>query len=136
MKTITISYTIPVEVEVPDDFPLSVEEIQKIATWKANDHCDGRHPFSIEMMFEGAQRASTNYMEDSIFYHYCNKIEQWFGRRNFHIEGRNALIDKWTKTLRRSRASVVKVTVMSEDSEGAWARRMKEYDFDGEKESR
>ena len=134
MRTISIAYTVTVEMDVPDDFPVSAEEIHRDASYSANDYCDGRHPFSTEMMFDAAERAAVGHVESAIFHHYCNKIEKWFGQRNVHIEGRNSLIAKWSKSVRHwgARSSreggMVTVRVTDEYTQALLARQRAEYE--------
>src|SRR5271155_4727171 len=99
MRTISISYTIHVEMSVPDDFPVTAEDVQKHADWKNNDYCDGRHPFSTELMHDGAERAAETAIAAAISTYACRKVEKWFGNINSHIEGRNALESKWAKSV-------------------------------------
>lgn len=58
MKTLFVRYTIPVAVEVPDDFQVAPEAIAKTGAWLANDYRDGREPFTTETMKDAALRAT------------------------------------------------------------------------------
>ena len=47
MKTLIIRFSVPVEVEVPDDFPITPLEIELSGEDIANDRRDGRYPWRI-----------------------------------------------------------------------------------------
>ena len=96
MKTLCIAYTATVTFEVPDDFPLTTEEVQKTVEWKANDGRDGRLPFSTELMLTGASQAARWQLSEAIFQHYSRRVEKAFGHgvEWRYLEGRNRLVDR------------------------------------------
>jgi hypothetical protein len=96
MKTLLLRYTVPIEIDVPDDFPVTTEEIEKIADWKGNDYTDGRHPFTSELLHDAATRAARNHLADAIDDHYWRRVEAWAGARgsNGHREARSALVER------------------------------------------
>ena len=53
-KIIELRLTVPIEIRVPSDFPVTAAEMVKLADWKVNDRCDGRFPYSTEIMHQGA----------------------------------------------------------------------------------
>jgi len=99
-KIIQLRLTVPVEIRVPSDFPVTAAEMVKIADWHINDRCDGRFPYSTEIMHQGARDWATSILHQSIFHHYCDRVDKHFGRGNSHLSSRNKLIDRCTKTLR------------------------------------
>lgn len=99
-RRLVIAYTIPVVFEIPENFPLTAEEIQKIAEWKVADWRDGRHPFSTELMADGASRAAQHHVADAVFHHYCRRVESAFGPGSDHLEARNKLVDRCSNTVR------------------------------------
>jgi hypothetical protein len=99
-RTVIVSYTAVVSFDVPDDFPLSADEIRKTVEWKTNDYCDGRLPYSIEMMLDAANRAAKWQLGEAIFQHYCRRVATTFGASNFHIEGRNRLVARCENSVR------------------------------------
>jgi hypothetical protein len=116
MKTLVIRYTVPVEVDVPDDFPVSEAEIQETADWRRNDWSDGRHPFTSEQLFHAASHAARLDIEAAIDQHYCRRIDRAFppNGANFHMEARNALIERCSKTvgfLRLANGGTVEIDV-------------------------
>ncbi len=98
-KIIELRLTVPVEIRVPSDFPVTATEMLKVAEWKVNDRCDGRFPYSTEIMHQGAGDWAMSILHESIFNHYCDRVDKHFGRGNSHISTRNRLIDRCTKTL-------------------------------------
>jgi hypothetical protein len=99
-RRLFIVYSIPVEFEIPESFPLTAEEIQKIAEWKLTDWRDGRYPFSTELMSDGASRAAQHHVADAVFNHYCRRVEAAFGSDFDHIEARNKLIERCLATVK------------------------------------
>ncbi len=96
-KTLILRYTVPVEVEVPEDFPVTTDEIEKTADWRRNDFVDGRHPFASELLHDAALRAARNDLESAIDSHYCRRIDAWAKNpagSNWHMEAREALIKR------------------------------------------
>lgn len=100
-RRIRMTYTLSVDFEVPTDFPVSVEEIRKVAEWRTNDHRDGRQNFSTELMKDGVERAARGQFHDAIDENYCRRIDKAFGNANFHMEARDALIRRCSKTVSR-----------------------------------
>ena len=100
-RRLVIAYTIPVVFEIPEGFPLTADEIQKIVDWKLGDGRDGRYPFSSELMADGASRAAQHHVEDAIFHHYCRRVEETFGRSGDHLEARNKLVDRCSATVQQ-----------------------------------
>jgi hypothetical protein len=97
MKTLILRYTVPLEIEVPDDFPVTTAEIEKTVDWRRNDYRDGRHPFASELLHDAALRAARNDLDSAIDNHYCRRIEEHFGAQNagnWHMEARDALIKR------------------------------------------
>jgi hypothetical protein len=99
-RRLVIAYTIPVQFEIPEGFPLTADEIQKIVDWKLGDGSDGRYPFSLETMSSGASLAGHHHVEDAIFHHYCRRVEETFGQGADHLEARNRLVDRCSATVR------------------------------------
>jgi hypothetical protein len=107
LSTLILRYTVVVEVEVPDDFPVTTLEIEKTADWKSNDYRDGRHPFTTELLHDAALRAARHDVLDAIDSHYYRRIEAWaashgetcWANHERHIESRNALIKRCTDKL-------------------------------------
>jgi len=89
MKTLRVSVTQHVELEVPDDFAVSAEDIARIASWKLNDERDGRYPYSHEMVKDGIHRLVRDNLEETLFQHYCRVYEQ-FVKGN--VEKRNKIV--------------------------------------------
>lgn len=98
-KIIELRLTVPIEIRVPSDFPVTAAEMVKLADWKVNDRCDGRFPYSTEIMHQGASDWAISIVHQSIFQHYYDRVDDHFGRGNSHIGSRNKLIDRCTKTL-------------------------------------
>jgi hypothetical protein len=132
VKTITITYAVPVEVEVPDDFPVPTEDIQHIAHAGANRFEDGRHNFSTELMLDGAERMLHGHVESALEFFYQRKVNGWFGKDAAYRERRDGcdmLAERWRVRIGRYvRAREVKVTVIAEDTQACWERRSREYD--------
>lgn len=106
MKTLLLRYTVPLEIEVPDDFPVTPTEIEKSAEWCRNDHRDGRFPFATEHLHDAAERAANGDLARAIDNHYCERIERHFrawNAGNFHMEARDRLIERCQKSLGRVR---------------------------------
>lgn len=91
IKTILLSITKTVAVEVPDDVPIDCESLQRIARWKLDETCDGRRPFSTEMIEEGTTRAVSWAIEETIFQHVCDLPQYHHGKR---LKERNKMIAK------------------------------------------
>lgn len=100
MKKLLLRYTLTVEVQVPDTFPVSADDVQRVADWKSNECSDGRHPFSTELMHDGAIRAAQWAVSESIFHHYCDRIDKLYGRANDHMNARNALVARCEQGVR------------------------------------
>lgn len=101
MKTLLLRYTVPIEVDVPDDFPVTTDEIEKTADWRRNDYSDGRYPFASELLHDAALRAARSDLGDAIDNHYCRRIEAWatqhddcWKNHERHMEARNTLIKR------------------------------------------
>jgi|GEM_PF-2933697 len=95
MKTLWMRITVPVAVEVPDDFPVAPEALAKVAEWRTNDHSDGRLPYSTEKLLDGAAHLCEGAVEHAIYDAYCRRVEAHFGRRgraDDHLDARNALV--------------------------------------------
>ena len=100
-RRLVIAYTIPVQFEIPDGFPLTADEVRKVVEWKLGDGTDGRYPFSTELMADGASRAARHHVEDAVFHHYCRRVEETFGRRSGdHLDARNRLVERCSATVR------------------------------------
>jgi hypothetical protein len=102
MKTLLLRFTVPVEVEVPDDFPVSREAIEASADWLANDYRDGRYPHSVEDMHHAALGLARSSMSSAISNHYSDRMEARFGRQHLgemSYELRNALAERCEKKL-------------------------------------
>lgn len=69
MKTINVSLTIKSVIEVPDDFPISEDEVESGLDWKINDFSDGRFNFNTEMVFAGARKLINNCFTSAIQNH-------------------------------------------------------------------
>lgn len=111
MKTLYLRYTVPVEVEVADDFPVSADAIRKIAKWKSNDWSDGRYPFDVEMMHSGASSMASYHISEAVSYHYAERVEAHFGRANDHWSARNALAERCEKSVHRRSPREIEVSV-------------------------
>lgn len=70
MKTLSVALTVNIEIIVPDDSPVTPEKFASIFEWKVNDHTDGRHPFSAELVFDGVERACGWVIEEVLFHHF------------------------------------------------------------------
>ncbi len=102
MKTLLIRYTVPVEVDVPDDFPVTTADVGRIGEWQANDWCDGRYPHAVEDMHYAALRLAQHAVERAIDDHYTTRIERQFGRAHYlsmSFETRDALAKRCTAKL-------------------------------------
>ena len=77
-RRICVQYTIGVMFEVPEDFPITDDELQKHIDWKANDYSDGRYSFTHEMMTDAARRHARNLVMGAIDHHYCERVERAF----------------------------------------------------------
>lgn len=99
--TVTVRYTIAVQFDVPDDFPLTADEVQKTAEWKANDWNDGRLPFTTETMLRAAAESAEWHLHEAVFQHYCRRVEAAFGAGNWHIDARNLLVDRCARSARK-----------------------------------
>jgi hypothetical protein len=80
VKTLIIRFSVPVEVEVPDDFPITPLEIELSGEDIANDRRDGRYPHTTEDMHHAAESLAHSALHQSIEWHYTRRIEQQFGR--------------------------------------------------------
>lgn len=80
MKTLIVRFTVPVEVEVPDDFPVTRQEIERVGDWITNDYRDGRYPHSVEDMHHAAASLTESTVHRAIEYHYSQRMERQFGR--------------------------------------------------------
>jgi hypothetical protein len=101
-RRVRITFSIPVEFEVSDDFSLSAKEIQEVVDWRVNDYTDGRHPFSTELMHDGATRAADNLYE-AIFQSYARRIDAHFkdpAASNKRMTARDALIKRASDKVR------------------------------------
>lgn len=98
-KIVELRLTVPVEIRVPSDFPITAAEMVKLAQWKVNDWCDGRYPYSTEIMHQGAVDWANSILHQSIFHHYCDRVDKHFGRGNSHMTSRNKLIARCTASL-------------------------------------
>ena len=96
-RRIAISYTVTCMFEIPEGFPVTAKDVREIADWKTNNYTDGRHPFSTELMHDGAQRAAAYHLSEAIFQHYARRVERAFplkpgeGYGWRHIQGRDKL---------------------------------------------
>lgn len=91
-KRISIAYTIVVEHEVPEDFPLTSAEVKETVEWRVNDWRDGRMPFDTEMMMRAASESARWQLSEAIFQHYARAIDKHFGNANEHMTARDAFI--------------------------------------------
>ena len=94
MKTLVIRYTVPVEVEVPDDFPVKAEEVTTTAEYYANDYCDGRFPHSVEDLHHAALRLAEGAVHGAVDAHYSGRLEKHFSRERvcaMNVDIRNSL---------------------------------------------
>lgn len=98
-RRLFIAYTVPVEFEIPEGFPLTADEIRKVAEWKLSDGSDGRYPFTSETMAHGAALAARHHVEDAVFSHYCRRVERTFGPGSDHLDARNRLVDRCSATV-------------------------------------
>ena len=69
MKKINVSLTVKSVIEVPDDFPISENQIESSLDWKINDFNDGRFNFNTEMFFTGARKLINNCFTSAIQNH-------------------------------------------------------------------
>jgi hypothetical protein len=102
MKTLLIRFTVPVEVEVPDDFPVTTADIEKSADWIANDWRDGRYPHAVEDMHHAAGDLARSSVSVAITHHYDERIEKHLGRAHvcaMSYEVRSALAERCEKKL-------------------------------------
>ncbi len=100
MKTLIVRVTIPVEVEVPEDFPVTCEQVEKAADWIANDYRDGRYPHSTEDMHHAALETARASVSTAITHHYDERMEKHLGRErvcDMSYETRSALSERCEK---------------------------------------
>jgi hypothetical protein len=98
LKTILLRYTVPVEVDVPDDFPVSESEIERVADWRRNDCSDGRHDFTTEQMHQAVLDAAKSDVNRAVSSHYCERIRRHFpANPNEHYEACSALTNRCLK---------------------------------------
>lgn len=118
MKTLWMRITVPVAVEVPDDFPVAPEALAEVADWRTNDCSDGRLPYSTEKLLDGAIHLCEDAVESAIFDAYCRRVEAHFGRRgraDEHLEARNALVARCRENVHVStRHAPVEITVVED----------------------
>ena len=92
MKTLILRYTVPVEIDVPDDFPVPEPEIERVADWRRNDYSDGRHDFTTEQMHQAVFDAARSDMSRAIDSHYYESVRRHFpADPNAHVEACHAL---------------------------------------------
>ena len=71
-KTLKFEITIPFELDVPADSPLTSKNFTECLHWKANEYSDGRFPFSSELVFDGLQRTVMNAINEAMFQHFAD----------------------------------------------------------------
>jgi hypothetical protein len=76
-RTIAVALIVNVEIEVPDDSPVTPEKFAQIFGWRINDYTDGRHPFCTEMVFRGVRDACDWVIEETLFDHFHAKYRDW-----------------------------------------------------------
>ena len=115
-RIIRIEVTATVEVVVDEDFPVADDAIVKAATHGANDHRDGRDPFSVELFTSGAQSIVASGLARACWTHGADEYERETGHRNKHIMRRNARIAKLRAKVGEAQACHgVRVTVASNE---------------------
>lgn len=106
MKTLILRYTVPVEVDVPDDLPVSNADLERTGERDANDWCDGRYPHSVEDMHHAAARLAESAVLRAIDWHYSERLDRYFGRERacrMPFEIRNHLAKRCQDRLGRFR---------------------------------
>lgn len=96
MKKLLLRYTVPIEVDVPDDFPITPEEIARIGEWQCNDYSDGRHPFSTEQLFHAALDCARSDINRAVDDSYRRRVDAWSPPRGSgqHLDACNKLVER------------------------------------------
>jgi hypothetical protein len=100
MRTILVSITKTVAVEVPDESWVTASLIARIARWKLDDTTDGRRPFSTELIEDGVSRG-VDYAVDETVFHLIANLPRYRRGRGENLDERNALVEKECAAIKR-----------------------------------
>lgn len=115
MRTIKLQIAVLLEVDVPDDVPLTADAIAQMVNWRVNQYSDGRFPFSAELAHTAAESMANDGVHEALFQHHVAV----FGNEMKMMNLRNARIEADRARVYVRQAEGGKITCTASEGDGA-----------------